>query len=196
VTEIHELRNRLTTAILTVTAMIDGKMPSTRGNLQHVGQTLADIETIVAKGRDEDWGGDDRFVDLAEIAARVIDAMMMLSAAANVNLILASPFNGCRAFRADPRPIYRALDGAVQTLLRAAPAGSTLEIEQASAQSVNLVLHSPKDEAPGSDPFEPIRRCLETYGGHAVRLSDMKTGYCLQFPGVPACGCAVGPACE
>lgn len=197
-TDIHALRNRLTTAALTVTAMIDDKLPSTRANLQRVAQTLADMRAIVANVRGEDWSaGNGSLVDLREITATVVRAMMMLSAAADVKLeiVQSCTFHGCRAMQAEPIPIYRALDGALQMLLRAAPAGSTIQIEQSSTRSLNVRVRTPGD-APNRDLFDQIAQCLDAQGGSAHRLGPPEDGYCLHFPGSPICECASSPPCE
>lgn len=197
-TDVHALRNRLTTAALTVTAMIDDKLPSTRANLQRVAQTLSEIRAIVAGIRSDEWGASaDSLVDLQVVADRVIRAMMMLSAAADVKIeIAAAPeFAGCRALHADPVPIYRALDGALQLLLRAAPAGSTIVVAQASTSSIRASVRTPNDGAM-RDLLEPIAQCLAAQGGSAHPLATERNGYCFHFPGAAVCGCAADPACE
>jgi hypothetical protein len=197
--DIHELRNRLTTAMLTVRAMIDAKLPATRNNLQHVEQSLADVQAIVANVRGEDWTPQDGgLVELDEIAATVVRAMMMLSAAADVTLTIVPPrtFTGCPAMLADPIPIHRALDGALQLLLRAAPPGSTVEIEQASTQSLTVRLAAAAGARAHRDPFDEIVRCLEHHGGRAHRLAPPASGYCLHFAGATVCACGAAPPCE
>src|SRR5450755_3714203 len=103
-TQIHELRNRLTTAVLTATAMLDGKMPPDKSNLQGLVRALEDVKSIIATVSKYDWDqtpADDQVVDVEELVRSVADELAMISSAGDVHLIVAG--SDPRASRCDAR---------------------------------------------------------------------------------------------
>lgn len=194
---IHELRNRLTSAILSVNAMVDEKLAPTRTNLREVSRTLADVQAIIAHARSGDFDhGSIRLVDLNDVARNVANGLMMLSAAGDVTLTVtpvAADRRGCSALRADPIRVYRAFDEALGIVLAGTPPGSTIEIACPSAQTATLAIRSEKKMQ--VDLTTQIAAHMEPHGGSAHRLGRGFSTYCLHFAGDPACECAAGPEC-
>ena len=138
---LHELRNRLATATLTVAAMIDGKLEATRRNLQHLGQTWADVEAIVRSARDGDWGHRVRLVELSELATLACDGAMVQAAAADVKLeVVPASLAACSAFRGDARAIVSKIDAALREAIADAPAHGAIELEAIAPQSLEIRL--------------------------------------------------------
>lgn len=188
--QIHELRNRLTTAALTATAMLDGKLPPEKRHLRELVNALADVTSIAATISKHDWGqsADDQ-VDVQEIIRSVAADLALAASAAGVRLIVAEPVGiGCRMLRGPSSAIQGALEDAVHALVNALPAGSSIVIAPRGAGRITLTAAA-GDDRPLEALYlylDEIAPYLESRGGR-VHLGEEPGEYTLHLPGRPLC---------
>jgi signal transduction histidine kinase len=191
-THIHELRNRLTTAVLTATAMLDGKLPPDRTNLQGLVHALEDVKTIVATVSKYDWRkapSGDQIVDVQDLIRSVVDELALVSSAADVRLIAAENDSDsfcCGMLRGHSTTMHGAVEGAVHALVGALPPKASVTIAPRSAQIVALRVYAPGDSTAAWAHLADIAPHLESRGGRAY-LSGEPGEYYLQLPGKPVC---------
>jgi hypothetical protein len=191
-TQIHELRNRLTTAVLTATAMLDGKLPPDKANLQWLVHALEDVKSIVAAVSKYDWirtSTGDQVVDIHDLIGSVVDELALVSSAADVRLIPVEPqpeILGCRMLRGRSNAMHGAVEGALHALVGALPPKASIEITPRSAQIVILTATVPGDAEAASAHLAAIAPHLERHGGRAY-LGGAPGEYCLHVPGKPVC---------
>jgi hypothetical protein len=73
-TQIHTLRNRLAKAVLTATALVDGKLRPDKANLSALAQALGEVSALVAtvpKYALEDGAAGDHLVDTRKLGERL-----------------------------------------------------------------------------------------------------------------------------
>jgi hypothetical protein len=195
---IDELRNRLATAMLTVTAMLDGKIASNRANLERVSQSLADVQSIVLTVRNGDWEqslSTTRLFELRDVIETVVRDLGLIASAAGTQLIVGTPDpapEGCFALRGRPEQAYRAVEQAVRHLLRALPAATAVEITTPYAQVASVAVR-PRDDPGMLAALLEIAAILEAYDGRAHAGED--GCLCLHVAAATVCPCAAAPAC-
>lgn len=191
-THIHELRNRLTTAVLTATAMLDGKLPPDRTNLQGLVLALEDVKTIVATVSKYDWNkapSGDQIVDVQDLIGAVVDELALVSSAADVRLIAADNESDslcCRMLRGQSTAMHGAVEGAVHALLSVLPPKASVTVAARSAQVLTLTARVPGDASAAWAHLSEIAPHLESRGGRAC-LGSEPGEYCLYVPGKPVC---------
>jgi signal transduction histidine kinase len=190
-THIHELRNRLTTAVLTATAMLDGKLPPDRTNLQGLVHALEDVKTIVATVSKYDWSktpSGDQIVDVQDVIRSVVDELALVSSAADVRLIARESDSDsfcCGMLRGPSTAMHGAVEGAVHALVSALPPKASITITARSAQVIVLSVYAPGD-ASAAAHLADVAPHLESRGGRAY-LGRQPGEYCLDLPGKPVC---------
>jgi hypothetical protein len=149
VAQIHTLRNRLAAARLTASAMIDGKLPSDKGNLQALAHLLDEVDALVAsvpKYDLEDGVASERVVDVQEMIEAVAAEVALVAAAVNVALVVVKPPRveiGCRVLRGRTNAIHETLERALRGLLMALPEGAEIVIAPRSADVVGFTVATP-----------------------------------------------------
>jgi hypothetical protein len=196
VTQIHTLRNRLTKALLTATAMVDGKIRPSRSNLEALAQTLDEVNAMVAavpKYALEDGDGSDRLVDTRKMIASVVDELTLISAATGVGLTAEDSEpgeRGCRILRGRSKAMYAALEGAAHVLMTALPKRSSIAIASRSAEILTLSVRlADADPAIEAALLERIAPVVASYGG-LVHAGDEPGLLCLHLPGERLCASA------
>ena len=192
VTQIHSLRNLMTTARLTAGAMLDGVLPLDAENLRELAQTLDDANGLLASLRKYDLdpaAPDDRLIDIDEMIRSVADDVALVSEAAGVAVNVVAPAAadcGCRVMRGDRRVAYAAFEGAMRALVTTMPAGSVITIVPRSAALVGLILTSP-----GADPERltaPVAELTPHLESHRLKIHRIAAGeYCVHLPGEHFC---------
>jgi hypothetical protein len=190
--QIHELRNRLTTAVLTATAMLDGKMPPDKSNLQGLVRALEDVKSIIATVSKYDWDqtpADDQVVDVEELVRSVADELAMISSAGDVHLIVAGSdprMSPCGMLRGRAVAMHEAVEQALHALVSALPPRSSISIAAGSGAVVRLTTTVRGDWQVATAHLAAIAPALESRGGRA-HLGAKPGEYCLHLPGRPVC---------
>lgn len=179
------MRNRLTSAALTATATLDGKLPADKSNLRDLVNALEDVKSIAATVSKYDWssmGADDQ-VDVHEMIRAVAADFALVSSAADVRLIVAEPpAAGCGTLRGRASTIHGALEGAVHALVSALP-----------AERISLAAVTGVDRRPVAGHVAELVPHLESRGGR-VHVGDDLGEYSLHLPGKPLCAASAGGA--
>lgn len=190
--QIHELRNRLTSAVLTTTAMLDGKLPTDKSNLQGLLRALEDVKTIVSTVSKYDWDqtpADDQVVDIEELVRSVADELALVSSAGDVRLIVAGSdprMSPCGMLRGHTLEMHEAVEEALHALVSALPPRSSIEIAAGAGAVVRLTTTIPVDWQLAAAHLTAIAPALESRGGR-VHLGSRPGQYCLHLPGRPVC---------
>lgn len=183
--------------MLSITAMLDGKLPPSRPNLERVSASLADIHAVVVTVRNGDWDHSNsahKLFELREVAESVVRDLALTASAAEANLVLAAEPEppGCLALRGAPEEAYRALDRVLRHLLTATPKITQIELSTPSAQLVRLTIGG--DSPAVLEALPQSAALMESYGGSAHR--DAAGNLCLHFEAAPICRCAALPPCN
>jgi hypothetical protein len=155
-TQIHELRNRLTTAVLTATAMLDGKLPTDKSNLQGLVRALEDVKSIVATVSKYDWDqtpADDQVVDIEDLVRSVADELEVASSAGDVRLLVTGSdrrMSPCGILRGHALAMHEAVEEALHALLSALPPRSSIRIAAGSGAVVRLTATATWAPSPGN----------------------------------------------
>jgi hypothetical protein len=192
-TQIHELRNRLTTAVLTATAMLDGKLPTDKSNLQGLVRALEDVKSIVATVSKYDWDqtpAGDQVVDVEDLVRSVVDELAVVSSAGDVRLVVIGSdprMKSCGVLRGHALDLHEAVEGAVHALVSALPPRSSIRVAAGPGAVVRLTTTIPVDWQLAAAHLSAIAPALESRGGR-VHLGAQPGEYCLHLPGRPICG--------
>jgi hypothetical protein len=190
--QIHELRNRLTTAVLTATAMLDGKLPTDKSNLQGLVRALEDVKSIVATVSKYDWDqtpADDQVVDVEDLVRSVVDELAVVSSAGDVRLVLLGSdprLSPCGLLRGRALEMHEAVEEALQALVSALPPRSSIRIAAGSGAVVHLSVTIPVDWELAAAHLAAMAPALESRGGH-VHLGTQPGEYYLHLPGRAVC---------
>jgi hypothetical protein len=190
--QIHELRNRLTTAVLTATAMLDGKLPTDRSNLQGLVRALEDVKTIVSTVSKYDWDQtppDDQVVDVDELVRSVADELAVVASAGDVRLIVGGTdprMSPCGMLRGHALEMHEAVEEALHALLSALPPRSSVQILAGAGAVVRLSTTIPVDWQLAAAHLAAIAPALESRGGR-VHLGARPGEYCLHLPARAVC---------
>jgi hypothetical protein len=192
VAQIHVLRNLMTNALLTVNAMVDGKLPPDRRNLHELAQTLDDVSDLVANVSKYDlaYAGDRRVIDVCDMVRSVVNDLALVSSATDVGLTAVevnSDDIGCRALRGNWRNLHESFEGALRALLGILPPGATIAAAPRSAATITLTVSIPDQEPQSLATYlAAIAPPLERHRGQAHH--GAKPGeYCLHLPGTSLC---------
>lgn len=191
-TQIHELRNRLTTAVLTATAMLDGKLPTDKSNLQGLVRALEDVKSIVATVSKYDWDqtpADDQVVDIEDLVRSVADELEVASSAGDVRLLVTGSdrrMSPCGILRGHALAMHEAVEEALHALLSALPPRSSIRIAAGSGAVVRLTATALGDWQLAAAHLDAMAPALESRGGR-VHLGAKPGEYCLHLPGRPVC---------
>jgi hypothetical protein len=195
-TQVHELRNRLTTAVLTATAMLDGKLPTDKSNLQGLVRALEDVKTIVATVSKYDWDqtpAGEQVVDVEDLVRSVVDELAVVSSAGDVRLFVTASdprMSPCGMLRGHALELHEAVEEAVHALVCALPSGSSIRVAAGPGAVVRLTTTIPVDWQLAAAHLTAIAPALESRGGR-VHLGAQPGEYCLHLPGRPICSEAV-----
>jgi hypothetical protein len=190
--QIHELRNRLTTAVLTATAMLDGKLPTDRSNLQGLVRALEDVKSIVSTVSKYDWDqtpADDQVVDVEELVRSVADELAVVASAGDVRLSVAGTdprMSPCGMLRGHALEMHEAVEEALHALVSALPPRSAIQIAAGAGAVVRLTTAIPVDWQLAAAHLTAIAPALESRGGR-VHLGSRPGEYCLHLPGRAVC---------
>jgi hypothetical protein len=197
---IHELRNQLTNAMLTATAMIDGKLATNVGNLRELERALANLDGLLATAGTYDFEptASGSIVDLREVIHTVADELAVVAGAADVSLVLLrGPDADCCAVRGPAGLLCAALDGAIRALVPQLPPGSSIALTPAAGAAVLLELAVP---SPGTTPSlaalaPTIEPPLAARGGrlHAGRTPGQ---LCVHLPAETLCSPSTQHPCN
>lgn len=152
-TQIHALRNHLTSAVLTATAMLDGKLPADAGNLRGLVRTLEDIRAIVASVSKYDWDestSQEQIVDVRALMDAVVDDLTFVASAGDLHLSVeetSAERTGCYHLRGRRDLMHAALEETARMLVSSLPAGSCITFDCASGDTIALTA-----TAPGTTP--------------------------------------------
>jgi hypothetical protein len=191
-TQIHELRNRLTTAVLTATAMLDGKLPTDKSNLQGLVRALEDVKSIVATVSKYDWDqtpADEQVVDVEDLVRSVVDELAVVSSAGDVRLLVAGSdprMSPCGMLRGHALEMHEAVEEAVQVLVGALPPRSSIRIAAGTGAVVRLTVAGLFDWQLAEAHLSAMAPALESRGGR-VHPGSQPGEYCLHLPGRPVC---------
>jgi hypothetical protein len=200
VTQIHTLRNLMTTARLTTGAMLDGLLPLDAKNLRELAETLDNANGLLAKLPKyvfDPAATDDAIVDVDEMLRSVADEVALVSAATDVAVIVVVPApadSGCRVMRGNRRAVYAAFEGALRALLTMLPAGSAVTVVPRSAAIITLTVTLPGGEpASLAAHVAEMAAHLEPHRGK-IHPGHMPGEYCLHLPGEHLCSGAAARA--
>jgi hypothetical protein len=191
-TQIHELRNRLTTAVLTATAMLDGKLPTDKSNLQGLVRALEDVKSIVATVSKYDWDqtpADDQVVDVDDLVRSVADELAVVSSAGDVRLLVTGSdprMSPCGILRGHALEMHEAVEEAIGVLVGALPPRSSIRIAAGSGAVIRLTVVGQFDWQLAAAHLAAMAPALESRGGR-VHPGGKPGEYCLHLPGRPVC---------
>jgi hypothetical protein len=192
-TQIHTLRNRLAKAVLTATALVDGKLRPDMANLSALAEALGEVSALVAavpKYALEDGTAGEHLVDTRKMIDSVITELALISDATGVELTAEQPEPGdagCRVLRGRSTAIYAALEGAAHLLLTALPSRSSVTIASRSAGILTLTVRlADADPAAEAALLERLASVVERHGA-LVHALDEPEAWCLHLPGERLC---------
>jgi len=190
-TQVHSLRNRMTTALLTAGAMVDGLLPADAKNLRDLAQTLDDLNGILATVPKYDLEPDSAasIIDVHEMIRAVCDDLALIASATSISVnILDDPAAaGCRVLRGNRRHVGESFEGALRVLLTVLPAGAAVDIAPRSAGIVILTVTTPEHEPKNLTALlTGMAAQLERHRGMVHRGAEPGR-YCLHLPGKQLC---------
>jgi hypothetical protein len=192
-TQIHTLRNRLAKAVLTATALVDGKLRPDKANLSALAQALGEVSALVAtvpKYALEDGAAGDHLVDTRKLIDSVVSELALISDATGVALTAEPSEPGearCRVLRGPSAAIYAALEGAAHLLLTMLPIRSSVAIAARSAETIMLTVRlADADPATETALLERLAPVVERHGA-LVHALDAPGTLCLHLPGERLC---------
>lgn len=201
VAQVHALKNKMTTALLTAGAMLDGTVPSDKKNLRELVQALDEANRLLAAVPKYDLEPETKtesVIDVPDMIRTVAGDLALVSSATGVGLTVAAdlPESGCQALYGNRRSIYEALESALHALMVMLPTGSVIDLAPRSPAVLALTVSFANGRPENlTEHLAKIAPHLEPHSGTAHR-DDASGAYCLHLPGTSFCPAGSNnPAC-